>query len=233
MTDSFSPKPKENVSLSAEAREAISKKTEELYEKRIAPYAQNLSPEQKQVILNFQQLVFAIDYYFEHNRDVNQETLDSFWKQAENFLAELGMGKSLTANILMDIKGYAEVEASTRKGKKLADRELENFYFLKSCDVRMQRHLVRYLNNDIPDSSEPEIKKDILEEIEDDVDDLEEDKNTPFNGNRLLEILKSKNIPKLEEYIIYINSSQNPSSELVRKVQELVDKFKAELRRLK
>ena len=206
------------MTLSAEVKRKIALKSEELYEKRIAPYAKDLSSLQKEAILAFQKLVFTVDYYFEHNKEINQNILSYFWKQAEKFFDDLGINKSTQLSLLQDIRDYADIEMSTREGKKLSEYEIKLFYFKKSCDVRMQRHIIRYLNQQPDVSSEDEIIRDILEEIEDDVDDIEEDRATPFNGNRFLEILNSQDGTRVQEYIIFINSQYNAPPDLAQRI---------------
>ena len=221
----LSPKPNDNYILTPDDERAISEKAEELYEKRIAPYAHDLASPTREAIINFQKLVFVVDHYFEHNEQLNPAFLNSFWNQFEKFLDDLQMPKELQATILQDIEDYADIEASIRTGKKLAEYEIKFFYFKKSCDVRMQRHIIRYLNNEDASSSESEIARDILEEIEDDVDDIEEDKLTPFGGNRFLEILNSINVEKLSEYDTFINSLPNAPQDLVQRIREKISKF--------
>ena len=222
----LSPKPNDNYILTPDEERAISEKTEELYAKRIAPYAPNLASPTREAIINFQKLVFVVDHYFEHNQQLNPAFLNSFWNQFEKFLDDLQMPKELQATLLQDIKDYADIEASIRIGRKLAEYEIRFFYFKKSCDVRMQRHIIRYLNTQPALSSEPEIIRDILEEIEDDVDDIAEDELTPFGGNRFLEILNSKNIEKFDEYTTFINSLPNAPQDLVQRILDKMSKFK-------
>ena len=221
----LSPKPNDNYILTPDEERAISEKAEELYAKRIAPYAPDLASPTREAIINFQKLVFVVDHYFEHNQQLNPAFLNSFWNQFEKFLDDLQMPKELQATLLQDIKDYADIEASIRIGKKLAEYEIKFFYFKKSCDVRMQRHIIRFLNKHETSSSEPEIVRDILEEIEDNVDDIEEDKLTPFGGNRFLEILSSKDVEKLNEYNNFINSLSNAPQDLVQRIGEKISKF--------
>lgn len=221
----LAPKPNDKYILTPDEEKAIADKAEELYEKRIAPYASDLAPATRTTILNFQKLVFILDHYFEHNEQLNPIILNSFWQQFGKFLDDF-MPKELQVSILQDIKDYADIEASTRTGKKLADYEIKFFYFKKSCDVRMQRHIIRYLNQQPATSSNTEITKDILEEIEDDVDDIQEDKSTPFTGNRLLEILNSKDVAKLKEYNTLINSFPDAPPDLVQKIIGEISKLR-------
>jgi len=222
----LSPKPNDNYILTPDEERAISEKAEELYSKRIAPYAPDLASPTREAIISFQKLVFVVDHYFEHNEQLNPSFLNSFWKQFEKFLDDLEMPKDLQATLLQDIKDYADIEAGIRIGKKLAECEIRFFYFKKSCDVRMQRHIIRYLNTQPALSSEPEIIRDILEEIEDDVDDIAEDKLTPFGGNRFLEILDSKDVEKLDEYTTFVNSLPNAPQDLVQRILDKMSKFK-------
>ncbi|OGI76330.1 hypothetical protein A3C57_00920 [Candidatus Nomurabacteria bacterium RIFCSPHIGHO2_02_FULL_33_12] len=221
----LSPKPNDNYILTPDEERVISEKAEELYAKRIAPYAPDLASPTREAIINFQKLAFVVDHYFEHNEQLNPAFLNSFWSQFQKFLDDLQMPRELHATILQDIKDYADIEASIRIGKKLAEYEIKFFYFKKSCDVRMQRHIIRFLNKHETSSSEPEIVRDILEEIEDDVDDIEEDKLTPFGGNRFLEILSSKDVEKLNEYNNFINSLSNAPQDLVQRIGEKISKF--------
>lgn len=209
--------------LSIEEQKAIDHKSLELYEKRITPYATNLSASQKETILNLQKIIFTLDYYFEHNEVVKPEVLNFFWAQCDKFLADLGISKYLRKEFLKDIKDYAEIETSIRNGKKLAEYDIKQFYFKKSCDVRLQRHLIRWLIQQKPTSSEEEITKDILEEIEDDVDDIEEDKLTPLNGNRFLEVISGEN-NRVKEYIIFVDSQdsfKDLKQRIINKIRDL------------
>lgn len=198
----------------------ITQKANELYEKRIAPYARNISVAQKKTIIDFQKLIFSLDHYGEQTEKIDPEILDLFWNKMEKFLDVLTVDRESQTKLLKDMKDYADIEASGRVGKKLSDYDLREFYFKKSCDVRIQRHLIRYLNQESPISSESEILRDTLEEIEDDVDDIEEDKSTPFNGNRLLEIMDSKDLSKLNEYFDLLNSLESLEPYLVKRIKE-------------
>lgn len=224
-TGDFS-KQKDTYILTPDEERAINEKASELYEKRIAPYAPDLPSHTRDAIINFQKVVFIVDHYFEYNEQLDPTLLNSFWKQFEKFLDSLGMPKELQVTILQDIKDYADIEASTRAGKKLADYEIKFFYFKKSCDVRMQRHILRYLNQQSATSSSPEITRDTLEEIEDDVDDIQEDRSTPFSGNRLLEILNSGDITKLQEYNTFINSLPDAPTDLVKRINDKLGELK-------
>ncbi len=188
----------------------IRQKVDQLYEKRIKPYARNLNPEKKKIIIELQTLVFVLDHYFEQNKDINSYLLNSAWKEFNKSLNALGMPLAVQENVLTDIKDYARIEIKMRKGKKLAEYPIGFFYYKKSCDVRMQRHIIRYLNNEPVKSDLTEINRDIAEEIEDDSDDLLEDVETPFNGNRLLEIKQTGDITKEKEYPLFIKSLELP-----------------------
>ncbi len=87
-------------------------------------------------------------------------------------------------------------------------------------------HITRFLNKQPVSSSDSEIIRDILEEVEDDVDDIEEDKLTPFGGNRFLEILNSKNAEKFGEYVAFIDSLPNAPQDLVHRIMGKLSKFK-------
>lgn len=196
----------------------IEQKAEELYEKRIAPYARNISESQKLAIINFQKAIFAIDEYSEQVKDLDPLVLESLWQRLTVCLDELKVEKSVQQLLLQDIKDYADIEFSTRRGKRLLDYDIRLFYFKKSCDVRLQRHLIRYLNQQPPLSSEAEVVRDVLEEIEDDLDDIEEDRSTPFNGNRFLEALNSKDKLNIEDYVTFVNSLTDVPKDLVQRI---------------
>ena len=214
-----------NFVLSAEAQREIDRKAKELFEKRIGPHAVDISPVHREAILKFQRLIFTVDHYFEQNKVINPVVVNSFLKQSETFLCSLGMPSDLQITLMQDIKDYIDIEASTRQGKKLADYEIRYFYLKKSCDVRIQRHIIRYLNQEPTSSSPEEITRDLLEEIEDDIDDIEEDTATPFNGNRFLELLNSGDISRIQEYLTFINSLDNAPIDLVRRIRDKINKL--------
>lgn len=201
---------------------SINQKAEELYEKRIAPYAKRISESQKRSLIEFQKLIFEIDEYGESIKYIDKVHLDTLWNKAEIFLDTLKIDKTTRDNLLQDIKEYADMEAATRTGKKLLEYDIKFFYFKKSCDVRLQRHLIRYINNEAPVSSEEEITKDILEEMEDDLDDIEEDKQTLFSGNRFLEALSSQDMDMVGEYVAFVKSLENAHQTLAARILQKI-----------
>lgn len=202
----------------------IEQKTKELYEKRIAPYVKDISVSQKEIVLNLQKIIFIIDHYGESVEKIESAMLDSFFNDIEHFLEGLMIKKEIRATLLGDIKDYAYIEASTREGKKLSDLKIGYFYLKKSCDVRLQRHILRYLNKQQIVSTEDEIIRDMLEEIEDDIDDIEEDRQSLFNGNRFLEALNSNDALTLEEYRTFINSFKDTEFDLTRRIVCKIEK---------
>jgi hypothetical protein len=165
-------------------------------------------------------MILIIDNYFEHHAVIDEHILNSFWEECEAYLENLGVPQDMQKILLQDIRDYAAIESSIRQGKELSSYDLRSFYFKKSCDMRLQRHIVRYLNKQPPMSSEEEITRDILEEIEDDLDDIEEDRAMPFNGNRYVEVLDSKDETKLSEYFTFVQSQKDAPKDLVQRVSE-------------
>lgn len=212
--------------LSEKDQLIIEQKTKELYEKRIAPYVRDISLCQKEIVLNLQKIIFIIDHYGENVEKIESVMLDNFFNNIEHFLEGLMIKKEIRATLLEDIKDYAYIESSTRESKKLSDFKIRYFYLKKSCDVRLQRHILRYLNKQLIVSTEDEIIRDMLEEIEDDIDDIEEDSQSLFNGNRFLEALNSNDALTLEEYKTFINSFKDAESDLTRRIMRKIEKAK-------
>jgi hypothetical protein len=71
-------------------------------------------------------------------------------------------------------------------------------------------------------SSDEEITFDILGEIEDDIDDLEEDRNT-LNGNRFLEVLDSGDGMRIREYINFVSSFSDDHLEITQRILKKID----------
>ncbi len=223
--ESFNTKSNKAYVLTSDEKKAIQNKAKEIYEKRIALYAADLTESQKEIIINIQKLIFTLDYYSECNQRVDTIILDSFWDKFTKFFRELKMPNDLQQEILQDIKDYASIEASARAGKSLAEYAIDFFYLKKSCDVRMQRSIIRHINQQSQASSRAEIARDVLEEIEDDIDDLEEDESTLFSGNRLMEILNSKDTEKFREYSTFIASFTDAPQDLIQRINMKLSKL--------
>jgi hypothetical protein len=117
------------------------------------------------------------------------------------------------------------METEVKYGKNILNYDLEYFYLKKSCDTRLQRHLVRFLNDQKVESTRNEIIRDILEEMIDDVDDIEEDKQGMFNGNRLLEILRCGAMSNLDEYIslaqTHLDTHPKEANKIINEIKKI------------
>ena len=84
---------------------------------------------------------------------------------------------------------------------------------------------MRFLNDQEVESTRNEIIRDILEEIIDDIDDIEEDKLGIFNGNRLLEILRTNAMNKLEEYLLlaqtHLETHPNEANKIIKEIKKM------------
>ncbi|CAF1503300.1 unnamed protein product [Adineta ricciae] len=196
----------------------IQAKVETVYKTNIEPYILGVGEHIQENLREIQTMIYIIDHYGEHNKEIDPVVLDALFQQVANSIEKLGIPTDVCMKLLEDLKEFAVIETSARHGKSFADYDLKYFYHKKSADVRMHRHFIRYLNGEKPESTEHEVIQDILEDIYDDFEDLEEDKNAMFNGNRLLSVIREHDVKKLKEYILFTEPYLVSHPEIAMKV---------------
>lgn len=174
----------------------LSHKIKELFYYRKLPQSISLSKKsQDEVTQNqflnhlevLQRKIYELDYVLESSFEVSNETLKLKWKEIYNQLTILGIPVDKHDLYCSDIYRYQKHELSLREGKYILQLPMEQFYYFKSCDVKLIRRLIYERYSDLHDiiPLEKWIFFDLITEVNDDVEDIYEDINS-INGNRFL-----------------------------------------------
>jgi hypothetical protein len=185
-------------------------KTVDFFKERVLVFfeKEHLSQELAEVLFKIQLVIFLIDSHYESNWEYDEMQLLPLWDEIKSLMLKLGINEGDIENFLKDIHEYEKSEQNIRQGQTPDSFEVRDYYFLKSCDVRLQRHLAKFVQaGEICKSTLEQIDYDILGEILDDIDDLQEDEaEGVYNGNRLLFSLKKNKTLTLEEYKNFVNA---------------------------
>lgn len=193
-----------------EVPDRIIAKTIEIFKDRILVFFQeeDLPEEAIRNLFRIQLIVFMVDIYYESHWDFEASQISPLWDKISDLMIKLGLSGPETNLFLEEIRAYEKIEQDMRKGKTVDSFKIEEFYYFKSCDVRLQRNLARFVQNGaVCNSTAEEIDFDILGEILDDLDDLVEDEaEGVYNGNRFLCSLRKEGSKAIEEYRAYLSS---------------------------
>jgi hypothetical protein len=188
-------------------------KTFKIFTERVLVFfpQDTLSEEVANALFRIQLIIFLIDNYYESHWDYKEDEISPLWDEVTLLIRHLGVGENQVKQFLQDIRAYEKVEQQMRKGDTPDSVEIKNFYFLKSCDVRLQRHLAKFVQaGEVCSSTPVQTDYDILGEILDDIDDMEEDQaRDVYNGNRLIFDLKKNRQAAIDEYKNFISSIAN------------------------
>lgn len=181
--------------------EGLRKKIIALFEYRRLPWMieqAQLSLGQKETLydelLDLQEAIFLYDEILEKSWKPSETELAGQWDRIRAHLTNMDNEKDATDRLLHEIAVYAQNELSMREGRMLSDLPIEEFYYYKSCDVRLMRKLIlahSVKGEDLPSSLSEWRTFDLITEVNDDLSDLEEDAGT-YNGNRFLQCLTLK-----------------------------------------
>ena len=168
---------------------AILHKINELFEYRgIRDLASELGQMDNGVydkLIEIQYRIFLYDKHLEQFEYPLRTELERLWKVIVLAMKDLGCSDEQASELLSEIETYARNELAMRQGVKLNSLPISYFYYYKSCDVRLMRKLLRWKAG-TSSSSNSDFRWYIFDwvtEVNDDVSDVQEDRNT-FNGNR-------------------------------------------------
>ncbi len=135
-------------------------------------------------LYKLQENIYYLDKHLESNWEVDKPSLVKYWDTLYADLSDIGLPKSNHDEYLNHIKRYQEHELSIRDHQLFSRTSLAYYYYYKSCDVRLIRRLIYDFNPALADVFELSDWTifDLVTEINDDIDDIEEDKDV-INGN--------------------------------------------------
>lgn len=135
-------------------------------------------------LYDLQENIYYLDKFLESNWAIEMPDLDQYWKPIYDSLSGFGIAPKEQDQYLSHIKTYQTHELSIRQKIAYSSLSLDYYYYYKSCDVRLLRRLIYEFNpalREVFDLSEW-TSFDLITEINDDIDDIEEDKDV-INGN--------------------------------------------------
>jgi hypothetical protein len=169
--------------------------------------------------------IYLLDAYLESEWILDPAKLKQHWDQIEEALRKLVPAPMNLQPLLAEIHEYERIELNCRKNKWPTRERFKKFYTIKSCDVRLIRHLIY--------EAHPSLEKtwkekawayyDLITEINDDVADLFEDLAT-YNGNRFLISMLRKGTKKTgEQYKAQLTSISGKAKKYFQKEGEATD----------
>ncbi|MDQ3903404.1 MAG: hypothetical protein M3247_07170 [Thermoproteota archaeon] len=91
---------------------------------------------------SLQYSIYKLDRCGETNWIPSNNILDELWANIYEQLRFFGIGKREINLLLRDMKAYQRVEALLREGRSPTEVAIQDFYYLKTCDVRLARRLI-------------------------------------------------------------------------------------------
>ena len=149
-----------------------------------------------------QEPIYLLDSYGESTWCINPRRLAAIWTEIISRVQAFGFSGGESAAMANDILRYQSVELSMRAGKLPWTVPIEEFYWLKTCDVRLARTLIGMVARRESCLSAWACF-DIVSEVSDDLIDVEEDAGT-YNGNRVLST--GMGAPFRKEYLEFLEA---------------------------
>jgi hypothetical protein len=143
-------------------------------------------------LMRIQSAIYDLDAYLESHWRLSRQRLESYWQALEGALSGLVPDPADQTRLLEDIRQYQAQELMTRSGGDISLIPLDDFYYYKTCDVRLIRELILRSDPPLRDAIPATcwLAFDRITELEDDIEDQSEDQGT-YNVNRYLAAARS------------------------------------------
>lgn len=166
-------------------------------------------------LIDVQHAIYVLDAYLESRWELDEGALASHWAAIQVALSRLHFSPRERKDLLKEIQTYEKIEKNCRKDRWPTQVSFKTFYTIKSCDVRLIRHIL-YDAHPALDQVYHErswVYYDRITEINDDVADLHEDLLT-YNGNRfLISILRKGQNKTFQQYDQYLKKVTKKAKE--------------------
>lgn len=159
-------------------------------------------------LVALQNHIYHLDDYLETHWHLSPAKLAEYWQAIRNKMGDFGMSGAEGDAYLAEIHQYQAQEMIPRSGGDLQGISMDRFYACKTCDIRLLRRLIYRADPALALWIPLDLWKywDCLTEVEDDLMDMEEDRDT-WNVNRYLLALKADAADKVNaEYFDYIHT---------------------------
>lgn len=174
--------------------QALHRKIVELFEYRLFPnllQASEMSQEEIQhfwgQLIDLQTSIYLLDAHLEAHEETNPEILKWHWAQMREKLEDITGQLPEDHDYFQYITMYEKHELDLRKGISPLSYDIMTFYYYKSCDVKLLRRLIYekcQLTHQLGDLEDWKYY-DLITEVNDDIEDIWEDKAF-INGNLFL-----------------------------------------------
>ena len=174
-------------------------------------------------IHQLQRSIYTLDCYGESTWELQSHVLEKIWDSIYVQLRLFGHESQEAKRLTSDIRSYQQIEIQLRDGKLPTEIPIQNFYYLKTCDVRLSRTLIAKIAQN-PFASVIFAMwdcYDLASEVCDDLTDIYEDP-FDFNCNRFMiqrEVLGDSET--LAEYGGFLNLIEMQTQEILKKSEKM------------
>lgn len=160
-----------------------------LFEYREFPYLLKFVPEKRRDILleqliELQEAIYHLDTVLESKWEIKDEEFDPHWATITEKIIATGISAENAPSYLSLVRTYLKHEMLLRDGIAPTSLDIEEYYYYKSCDVKLIRKLIWENSEVLTQSTHLDDWKyfDYITEIDDDTSDIVEDHDS-INGN--------------------------------------------------
>lgn len=169
-----------------------------------------------------QRSIYTLDCYGEATWEIQSHVLEQIWDSIYGQLRLFGHDYREARRLTSDIRAYQQIEIQLRDEKLPTGIPIQDFYYLKTCDVRLSRTVIAKSTQNPFASVMSEMWDfyDLASEVCDDLIDIYED-SFDFNCNRFMiqrEILG--NSETLAEYSGFLDLIEMRTLEILKKSEK-------------
>jgi hypothetical protein len=138
-------------------------------------------------LVDLQVAIYDLDHYLETHWQLSEDHLETYWVPIYDALDAAGVPRNEHSRYAAHILKYQKHEMQLRDLVLPTRLDMQYFYFYKSCDVKLLRRIIMLHYPALAKMYRPADWRvfDMITEVDDDVEDVLEDRET-INGNRYL-----------------------------------------------
>lgn len=169
-----------------------------------------------------QRSIYTLDCYGESTWEIQSHVLEKIWDSIYGQLRLFGHDYREARRLTSDIRAYQQIEIQLRDEKLPTEIPIQDFYYLKTCDVRLSRTVIAKITQNPFASVMSEMWDfyDLASEVCDDLTDIYED-SFDFNCNRFMiqrEVLGDSET--LAEYSGFLDKIEKGTQEIFKKSEK-------------
>lgn len=135
-------------------------------------------------LIVLQEAIYHLDSVLESKWAIDNAEFEPHWEAITQAVIDTGVDPKIAPEYLTHIRAYLKHEMQMRDGIAPTSMDLEEYYFYKSCDVKLIRRLIWENSSELQGNMKLDDWRyfDYITEIDDDVSDIVEDHDS-INGN--------------------------------------------------